>query len=121
MVIYTTYFANLKNLPEGIVPVSISQVVPAGYKGLVYKQLAPPTSILNAYKRNHDENTYIMKYTEQVLSQLNQFKVMKDLEKLTGGAEAIALVCYEKSDDFCHRHIAARWLRKAGIDIKEFA
>ncbi len=51
MIIYTTYFANLKNLPANIIPVSISQVVPAGYKGLVYKQLAPPTSILNAYKK----------------------------------------------------------------------
>ena len=121
MIIYTTYFANLKNLPANIIPVSISQVVPAGYKGLVYKQLAPPTSILNAYKKTHDENTYIMKYTELVLNQLNQFKVIQDLEKLTKGAAEVALVCYEKPEDFCHRHIAARWLRKAGVDIKEFA
>lgn len=31
----------------------------------------------------------------------------------------IALVCYEKSGDFCHRHIVADWLNQAGYDVKE--
>ena len=36
--------------------------------------------------------------------------VLKNLEKLAGGREEIALVCYEKPGDFCHRHIVADWL-----------
>ena len=32
----------------------------------------------------------------------------------------IALVCYEKPEEFCHRHLVADWLRKYGHDIKEW-
>ncbi len=39
--IYTTYFAQLRNLPENIIPVSICGKVPNWYKGLQYKKLAP--------------------------------------------------------------------------------
>lgn len=39
--IYTTYFAKLKSLPENIIPISICGKPPVGYKGLQYKVLAP--------------------------------------------------------------------------------
>ena len=32
----------------------------------------------------------------------------------------IALVCYEKPSDFCHRHLVADWFNKNGIECKEF-
>lgn len=31
----------------------------------------------------------------------------------------IALLCYEKPDDFCHRHLVADWLRKNGYECEE--
>lgn len=54
-----------------------------------------------------------------MLRYLSQEKVVADLEKLSGGKD-IALICYEKSGSFCHRHVVARWLGKAGFVVKEF-
>lgn len=39
MKIYTSYFANLKNIPANIVPISISRKPPKGYGGMEYKQI----------------------------------------------------------------------------------
>ena len=119
--IYTSYFANIRNLPPEIVPVSICQIPPAAYKGLKYKKLAPPSALIGEYKKKPNENNYILKYNEQILSNLNQFAVLKDLEKLVPeGTTQIALVCYEKPGDFCHRRLVARWFKKIGWDIPEY-
>lgn len=32
----------------------------------------------------------------------------------------IALICYEKPSDFCHRHLVADWLNKNGIPCEEW-
>lgn len=119
--IYTSYFANLRNMPDDIVPVSICQMPPAAYNGLKYKKLAPPSALISAYKKKPNENNYILKYNEQVLNNLNQFKVLQELEALVPvGTKQIVLVCYEKPGDFCHRRLVARWFKKIGIDIPEY-
>ena len=40
MKIYTSYFAKLKSLPEGIIPISICGKAPSWYKGAQFKILA---------------------------------------------------------------------------------
>jgi hypothetical protein len=32
----------------------------------------------------------------------------------------IALLCYEKPSDFCHRHLVAEWLREHGVRCNEY-
>ena len=32
----------------------------------------------------------------------------------------IALICYEKSEDFCHRHLVAYWLKCNGYECEEY-
>ena len=73
--IYTSYFAQIRNLPNNIIPIAICGGIPQWYSGLWYKKLAPK------YK---------------------------------------FFICYEKPDDFCHRHLAADWMRKAGIPCEEW-
>ena len=41
MKIYTSYFAKLKSLPEGIIPISICGKAPSWYEGAQFKVLAP--------------------------------------------------------------------------------
>lgn len=119
--IYTSYFAKLKSLPEHIVPISICGKAPDWYKGLQYKKLAPKYDFFMEWKKNHDNDYYIKCFNEQVLDELNARRVIEDLEHLTGHyVSDIALICYEKSGDFCHRHLVADWLNENGFKCKEW-
>ena len=119
--IYTTYFARLKYLPENVVPISICGKAPDWYKGLEYKKLAPKYDFFKEWKKNHDNDYFIKCFNEQVLGVLNARSVIEDLENLTGHyVSDIALVCYEKSTDFCHRHLVREWLIENNFKCKEF-
>ena len=121
--IYTSYFAKLKDLPDNIIPISICGKAPNWYKGLQYKKLAPKYDFFMKWKETHDNDYYIKCYNEQVLNKLDVINVVRDLicivpEDTTG--EYICLVCYEKPGDFCHRHLVVDWLSKNGFECKEF-
>ena len=126
--IYTIYFAKLKSLPEHIIPISICGKAPDWYKGLQYKKLAPKYDFFMKWKENHDNSYYIKCFQEQVLDELNAEQVYKELRSLTAHVMLnpllfsdrslipdIALICYEKPSDFCHRHLVADWFNKNGI------
>jgi hypothetical protein len=131
--IYTSYFAKLKSLPDNIIPISICGKAPDWYKGLQYKKLAPKYDFFMKWKENHDNDYYVKCFNEQVLDKLNAERVVKELDNLllnqttTIGYNGdlkevprIALICYEKPSDFCHRHLVADWLNKNGFECEEF-
>lgn len=123
--IYTSYFGKLKSLPNNIVPISICAKAPDWYKGLQYKKLAPKYDFLMQWKKNHDNEYYIKCFNEQVLDKfINASEVMFDLGNLVynhvGYYADIALICYEKPSDFCHRHLVADWLKKSGYECMEW-
>lgn len=117
--LYTTYFANLPTLALDITPVSICGKCPDGYKGLQYKKLAPKWEFFQQWKRNGDNHYYVRCFNEQVLDFLNADKVYEELVELAKNTD-IALVCYEKPEDFCHRHLVANWFRENGYKIREW-
>lgn len=119
--IFTTYFAQLRNLPENIIPVSICGRAPDWYSGLQYKKLAPKWTFFQEWKKSHDNNYYIEHFNAEVLTHLDARQVAEELQaKLPEATKDIALVCYEKPDDFCHRHLVADWLRKNGVECREW-
>ena len=131
--IYTSYFAKLKSLPDNIIPISICGKAPDWYKGLQYKKLAPKYDFFMKWKENHDNDYYVKCFNEQVLDKLNAEQVVKELDNLllnqttTIGYNGdlkevprIALICYEKPSDFCHRHLVADWLNKNGFECEEY-
>ena len=117
--IYTSYFAKLNKLPEDIVPIFICGKAPDFYKGLQYKILAPTYDMFTRWKKDHDNANYIIEYNTKVLSRLEPKRVINDLNNLSGGKD-IALICYEKSSDFCHRHLVAEWLNSNGYPCEEY-
>ena len=117
--IYTTYFAQLRNLPQNIVPISICGKAPNWYKGLQYKKLAPKYSFFSVWKETKDNNYYIEHFNKEVLSELKQSEVIKELRILSNN-HSIALVCYEKPSDFCHRHLVSKWFKEANIEVEEW-
>lgn len=79
------------------------------YYGKCYPKLAPKKVFWMTFNNNIDvvsfeDNVrfYIMEYWKQVLSKLDPLEVYNDLDGLV-------LLCYEKNDEFCHRHIVAEW------------
>ena len=122
--IYTTYFAKLKKLPENIKPIAICAKPPNGYTGPLYRTLAPRYDFFAKYKISGDKEEFTENYIGQVLNQLNPARVVTELYYQLGLAPNtcdIALVCFEKSSDFCHRHLVAEWLRKAGYACEEWS
>jgi len=108
----TSYFAKVRNL-YGANLISIALKTPPGFKGTIYTRLAPTYELLNKWKNKKiNEREYIEEYL-QILNKLDPHKIYQQL-----GEDAI-LLCYEKSGDFCHRHIVADWFKKYGYDVEE--
>lgn len=114
----TSYFAMMRHFPDNLTPIAICAKVPAWYEGKVYKKVAPSFDILMAYKKTRDEETYTKAYN-QFLKTLDADQVVKDLMALSDGKEVV-LLCYEKSSDFCHRHLLAKWLKDHGYNCEEW-
>lgn len=123
---YTSYFAKLNSLPKFVVPISICSVTPKFYKGLEYKKLAPSYKLLMDWKRNKDDELYVLRYREEVLNLLDPREVVKDLLVMSQNYKGInympetCLICYEKPTDFCHRHIVSEWLNNNGCPCREY-
>lgn len=120
MKIYTSYFANLKNLEkEDILPIGICCYPPKWFNGPNLGAIAPTPDILEKCKSSHAE--YEKRYRAEVLSIFKDVSTLINKISYISGGKDVALCCYEKPSDFCHRHIVAKWLEEqAGIEVKEF-
>lgn len=135
---YTTYFGYLRHIKDTdhIIPISIASKPPKWWDGLEYKKLAPSYDCLMKYKTTEDMVAYIKQYYEEILKPLNPDETLCELIRLLPRRHQlcidmvncplwdnphihIALVCYEKLEDFCHRHIDRVWFNKYGIQCNE--
>jgi len=107
----TSYYAKYK----GKNAVSIAGKCPTWYKGREYKKLAPKYWFFIKYKQDGDKEFYTKQYQKEVLDKLDPQQVYEEL------GENAVLLCWEKSGDFCHRHLVASWLEnELGIKVDEF-
>ena len=60
-----------------------------------------------------EEYTSVNSLNELIKKRINELKTMSPTED-------IALVCYEKPGDFCHRHLVAKWLTDNGFTCEEY-
>ena len=140
--IYTSYFAKLRKMPDNFHPIGITQYPPKWYDGLNYKDLAPTKKTLFAYKdkvekdKDAAEKEYIESYVKETLGGKD---VRQEIEKVVAmlpsdvqekikeegipiwenPKEHLVLMCFERSDDFCHRNIVSKWMRENGIMARE--
>ena len=117
---FTSYFAKV---PQIEFPLSIARINPEWYEKPSYPKLAPSKELLFDFKYgSHNGDTEF--YTAELLKYLETLDFKEVMQDLSGiyGSEALdrlTLLCYEKSSDFCHRHLVANWLRQHGADISE--
>lgn len=126
--IYTSYFAKIRKFPNNIIPVSIARFQPKWLDKniIICNELAPSIKCLTDYKETNNQDEYIKTYTKDILSKYNAHDIIKLLESkhkikdiVNNPNTHIALCCYEKPTDFCHRHLLADFLGKENIMIQE--
>ena len=95
--------------------VAICLYPPKNWKWRWFRLLAPDPPLLSEYKRGiiDNEEYAIRYYTLLNNRRLSPLKVFNEL-----GNESV-LLCYEKSTEFCHRHLLVGWFGKAGIEVTE--
>lgn len=115
--IYTSYFSSKKyNKENGISIARYNKF----WDGDSYYLLFPSVCLLTWWKHmpanfqqsKEYQDQYKKAFYEETLSKLDPHKVAKDLE-------GKVLLCYEKSEDFCHRHIIRDWLKSNNIECEE--
>lgn len=116
---FTSYFANIKNIKN---PLSISQSPPKWYDGPQLKMLAPPWALVDMAHKGLSREVYNNEFVRQVLADLDPREVYDAIIDEYG--DTVTLMCFEKLEnpgDFCHRRIVAEWFEKhLGVEVLEW-
>jgi uncharacterized protein YeaO (DUF488 family) len=124
-VIYTSYFAFIPKLPEDMIKISISLFTPQWAKVDGYFACLNPTEQLlkEAKSGAIPVDEAMEKYRSEILGKLSPTEVYENLIDMPGksGKNHLALLCYEKPGDPCHRRIVAKWLEEGNnVSVPEF-
>lgn len=116
MKIYTSYFANYKELAkQGIKIINTARFPPRWLSAPSLNCVKPSPMLIHIM----DPKEYTARYQAEVLADLDYKSVMDEIHSLAEGGD-VALCCYEKPGELCHRHILATWLNEHGEDIHEY-
>ena len=114
---YTSYYGMRRYFPDKSKLVSISTDGGRAkrFKGRTFPALAPPSNLLSFYHKHKNQEFYAKTFQEKILDKMCAYDIAQEL------GDGTILLCYEKPNEFCHRHIVADWLRQHGrIEIEEF-
>ena len=120
--IYTGYYAKLKKYEEdGLYPISISGKVPDFYTKAYWSDFAPRYEDFLEWKAGKIDDLEFTKKYREWLDSLNKQEIRDVIKELEDEGNKIVFLCYEKSGDFCHRHILADWLEEnLGYVVDEY-
>lgn len=105
------FTSNFKIAGHILQAVAISRGLPRGWRGRIYKALAPSWALVKI----SDPKQFINLYRTQVLDRLDARRVIQDL-----GCDDFVLLCWEPPGEFCHRQVVAAWLKaQVGLVVEE--
>lgn len=124
MIFRTGYFAKQKLYESNnLLPISIALYPPTWYDGLKAYGISPSAELLKKHKNGQiDEESFEKEY----FSKLNINVVTSYISSWTDmcnslNKDGVVLLCFEKSGDFCHRHLLAKFIKeKLDIAVEEF-
>lgn len=101
--IATSYFKSSYINKTKLNKIAISRTIPCNleYNIIKYDKLIPTWEMINL---KNDANKYTELYYSQILNKLNPIDVINDLRNCL-------LLCWEKPNIFCHRHIITEWIK----------
>lgn len=116
---YTSYFGNIKKIDRSKYKlVSITNSKPSFCDNSIanWSFLGPSKDLLYKYKNNEiSQEGYSQIYFKFLKENWNNLKDFIILNK----NKNIVMLCYEKSSDFCHRHLLCKFLNDKGIECEE--
>ncbi len=119
--VYSSYFGNAAKLKKaGIVLVGIARFAPRFVSDVkLFKSLAPTPAMLAGYKNGTMSSEEFSVLYDDILANHHPASTYNDLLAL-GEGKSVAILCYEKPPDTCHRHSVTDWFRNNGIEVKEY-
>ena len=129
--IYTTYFARTKGVPDNYKVISIARKTPDGISSM--PALMPSSDLLYRYKQGKvDDEGYSKEYIDQLkkIGDKSDFKMLfvpfsgktrDGLPVWLSKTDHLLLCCYEKEGDFCHRHLLADHLNSLDLEVREIS
>ena len=110
--VYTSYFSRAGRIVPNRRLISISLGTPENWGGTYLRELNPTPNLLYKYKNNLiTSEEYERIYRDEVLSRLDPLEIYNK-------TKGKVLCCWEKSGDFCHRHIVLKWIEEgAGNEV----
>ena len=119
MKIHTSYYTNIKKMPEDYFFVATSGAISQEIELAVDswdKKLAPSKDIYFEYKESPDWRKYSNRFKDERLSKVEWLDMLAEWEekanKIGKTTDNIVLLCYEKPSDFCHRQILGESIEK---------
>ncbi len=107
--LYTTYLANVKKIPEGVTKLLIVRIPPKHFNFEKNKdikhvpELSPSKMLLMQYKTEDDWEYYAKQFKKEMENQEDMRKALKELEANLKAGKDICLICFEKNYRYCHR------------------
>lgn len=123
--LYTTYFANIKNIPERAVKYFIVRIPPKSFRPESYPDiihrpdLSPSKYLLLSYKEDGNWNRYVQVFLKEMNEREDLKRALEELNLRIKTGEDICLICYEKDSSQCHRSLEAMHLMQRGISWQE--
>ena len=124
--LYTTYFKNMCNLPEGTIKIIVSLYPPKeininNIHTFHVTNLAADEDDFERHKRNVISfEKYIENYIHKLENHIYSIKIIKNIVLALQKGKDIAFVCYEKELEKCHRYYLAKYIEdKYNIEWKE--
>ena len=116
VLIYTSYFANYRKIPNDTIKIAICLYPPKGWTGYKYLELSPSADMLSLAKSGN-WSEFIKMYRSK-LDCLEADEVVENLYDISGNSD-IVLLCYEKNPSECHRSLVREWLINSGHSCME--
>lgn len=118
--LYTNYFsAYRKEAPDGTLFLSIARLQLKSFRFKTFDKFFPPVQLLWDYKDGRITwETYEKEYKAQVLDTLVPSEIVAELTELAGDNKRVCLLCWEKSEEHCHRRLVMDWLNEYAEELE---
>lgn len=124
MKIFTSYYAKFRAIDPNFILVQISTSKPSWFElcEAALPELYPGWGLVNGIKGGTITKKEYEEIYKKRLANIDKHKILSELQELSNilGGRDIALLCYEKPGDFCHRHFVGEWLGIEELDLNKY-